>query len=135
MIKITTLVTPEQSGHHECATIADAHDLFGEDQRVVIARCGTDEECFGLISAVLLKSKNACDRGLLDTVMIWSPSLQMVDGDGWRLVFEQQEALTMQGAKKQQAMQQQQQAAAQAAMHRMMGGGGDMANGGAVKRR
>lgn len=122
MIKIHKLVTHEQSSRHECATIADAHELFDADHKVVVARCETDEECLGLISAVLTKSKMAAEKGIFDTVQVWTPSAQLVNGDGWRLIFEQQEALTLQGQKKQQAAQQQQQAAAQAAMQRMMGG-------------
>lgn len=117
----------EDSGtHHECETVADAHALFDAESVTIVARCATDDECWGLMSAVLRKSRAAAEKGILDTVMIWTPNTRQVDGDGWRLIFEQQETLTAKGVAKQQAAQQQ---AQQQAMAMMRGGGMQMPNG------
>jgi hypothetical protein len=124
MIKILARIDTENSSRHECPTVADAHALFSDDLKMVIARCSTDEECMDLLAAVYGKSKTSAEKGLLDTVMVWTSSSQFADGDGWRIIFEQQEALTVKGMQKQQAAQQAQMQAQQQALQRMMGGGG-----------
>lgn len=117
----------EETGtHHECETVADAHALFDAESVTIVARCATDDECWGLMSAVLRKSRAAAEKGILNTVMIWTPNTRQVDGDGWRLVFEQQETLTAKGVQKQQQAQAQ---AQQQAMAMMRGGGMQMPNG------
>ncbi len=135
MIKIHKRVDQDNGSRHECETVEDAHALFDSESAIVIVRCSSDEEYLGLVSSVLCKSRLAAEKGLLDTVMIWTPTMRQVDGDGWRLVFEQQETLTAKGVAKQQAQQQAQMQAAQAQMARMMGGGGGMPNGMVGKRR
>ena len=124
MIKIHKRVDNATGSHHECATTEEAHALFDADSSIVIARCSTDEEMLSLMSAVNGKAKTTVEKGLLDTVMIWAPSMRQVDGDGWRIMFEQQETLTVKGIQKQQAAQMQQAAQAQATMRAMIGGGG-----------
>lgn len=117
----------EETGtHHECETVADAHALFDAESVTIVARCATDDECWGLMSAVLRKSRAAAEKGILDTVTIWTPNTRQVDGDGWRLIFEQQETLTAKGVQKQQQAQAQ---AQQQAMAMMRGGGMQMPNG------
>jgi hypothetical protein len=110
----------ETGSRHECETVAEAHALFDAEMVIIVARCSSDEECWDLVGAVLRKSRLAAEKGILDTVMIWTATTRQVDGEGWRLIFEQQEALTAKGVQKQQAAQAQAQAQAMA----MMRGGG-----------
>jgi len=136
MIRLNKRIDSDNGTRIECETIEDAIAAFSiDDHKIIIARCSTDEECLGLLHGVMSKSKTASEKGLLDQVTIWTPNMQSPDGDGWRLIFEQAEALTAKGIAKQQQLQAQQQAQAQAAMQRMMGGGGGMPNGMMGKRR
>ncbi|HXB28160.1 MAG TPA: hypothetical protein VNV25_25745 [Gemmatimonadaceae bacterium] len=123
----------EETGtNHECATVAEAHALFDAETAIIVARCSSDEECWDLVGAVLRKSRLAAEKGILDTVMIWTATTRQVDGEGWRLIFEQQEALTAKGVAKQQAAQAQAQAQAMAMMR---GGGVQLPGGNGARRR
>jgi hypothetical protein len=122
MIKISKFIAPDRDGVDvECATVPEAVGQLEPELKIVIARCGSDREFLGLVAATLKRAQTAVEMGVGDAVWIWQPVLQVTDGDGWRLIFEQSQALTAQGQQKQAA---QQQAQAQQMMRQMGGGGG-----------
>ena len=124
MIRLNKLLSAERTGTRvECATVDEAIAAFDLESKLIIARCSTDEEFLGLTSAILKRSQTAVEMGIGDTAWVWNPAMQLVDGEGWRLLFEQGQSLTARGQAKQQQAQAQQMRAMQAAL------GGRMPNG------
>lgn len=123
MIGLHKMLSAERGEHVECSTVAEALGAMDAESKYIIARVDSDEEFLGLLSSVLKRSQYAVEVGAGDTVWVWTVQMQMADGPGWRLCFEQQQALTAQGQAKMQAAQQQQ-------ARQMMGAMGIKPNGG-----
>jgi hypothetical protein len=107
MIKINKMLAADRPGESfECESIVDAMGLFDNESKFIVARCSADEEFLGLMGAAVKRAQTAASMGVGDAVWVWMAVMQLADGGGWRVVFEQQQALTQQGAAKQQQAQQ-----------------------------
>ena len=91
MISLTKFIAPDRPAQRaSCESIADALAAFAPEDKLIVVRCETDEECVG--HAVLKRSMTAVEMGAGDTVWIWGLSMEIADAAGWRLRFEQQQA-------------------------------------------
>ncbi|MDE2022198.1 MAG: hypothetical protein KGI71_04810 [Patescibacteria group bacterium] len=89
MIKIARMFNPERGERVECATVAEALGCFDAEPKFIIARCETDEEFLGLSAGVIERANTTAQFATGASFWIWRPTMQLADGDGWRLCFEQ----------------------------------------------